>query len=288
MFPLTIGDALISGLILGYGHKLGSQLGNVQDMTKALLDNLPDVIKVSQEAQEKLIALRYRPRLYEKLTIDLSTARSKEKYDITGTYIIAQTIDGELEIRFNEQDADPVTVNGDNRIFNVDFDTLYITNTAQSGKSVTFLIGKAGAFVGSTITPMTLNAQSVGVYLQPDWASKEGNAKFLEAGDSLLGYGGTVTCEYTVPVGKVLYVTNLSGACFASNEADGDKNQHFIGWITIDAMTAGDIGGNGGFAVPFTTPLKATAGQVAKGWISSAANHLVDLWINIVAFEVDA
>lgn len=163
MFPLTIGDALISGLILGYGHKLGSQVENVQDMTKALLDNLPDVIKVSQELREKLQLpeLRYRPRLYERLTIDLSTARSKEKYDVTGSYIIAQSIDGELEVRFNEQDADPVTIDKDNRTYEVNFDCLYITNSAQSEKSVTFLIGKGHAFAGSSITPVDITAQSI-------------------------------------------------------------------------------------------------------------------------------
>ena len=289
MHPLTIGDALISGLILGYGHKLGSQLGSVQDMTKALLDNLPDVLKVSEELREKLqlTELRYRPRLYEKLTIDLSEARSKEKYDVTGSYIVAQSIDGTLEIRFNEQDNDAVTINTDNRVYSIDFDSLYVTNTAQSGKSVTFIIGKAGAFIGSVITPTTINAQSVGVYLNPEWQTKEGNDKNFGYYGTDVATNGKANGSYEVTTGKTLYITSIQAYMYAYAAADRDKAQHFVTEVYDDDSTFKVMfGGDGGGVLDLSRPLVVDAGNRINFYIRNYANHSCNIGISAQGYEI--
>ena len=53
--------------------------------------------------------------------------------------------------------------------------------------------------------------QSVGVYSQPEWATKEG----IQKSDSIFGYevaeeGGPYS-DYAVPENKTLYITQLSG-----------------------------------------------------------------------------
>ena len=290
MHPLTIGDALISGLILGYGHKLGSQVGNVQDMTKALLDNLPDVLKVSEELREKLqlTELRYRPRLNETLVIDLSTARSKEKFEVTGSCLLAQEIDGTLEVRFNEQDNDPVTINSSsNRTCNTDFDTLYISNSAQAGKSVTFLIGKAGAFLGSVITPMTFNAQIAGVYLNAEWQTKEGNDKNFNYYGADVATAGKANGSYQVPSGKTLYITAIEAHIYASTAADRDLAQHFLAEVyDDDSNFKVQFGGDGGGTIDLSRPLVVDAGNTVNFYIRNYSNHNCDIGISAQGYEI--
>lgn len=279
MLPLlTLGDIIATGAILAVGHKLGSQAENVEDMMKSLSDNLPALIQTSQEIQERLqgglTELKYRPRLYETLTIDLSTARSKEKYDVTGSGIMAQSIDGTLTIRFNEQDNDAVTVNTDNRVYYIDFDCLYITNTAQSGKSVTFIIGKGHAFTGSVITSMTLNAQNVGVYLQPEWAAKEDLDKSVRAYGTNKGFEASAATSYNVPAGKTLYIVSVSFIQHVNTATDYDH--HLWGEVHLIDDTSGvtlyKIPGHGGGNLILPKPAVIPAEHTFQLYIINYSN----------------
>ncbi|MHA1287161.1 MAG: hypothetical protein ACTSPB_07115 [Candidatus Thorarchaeota archaeon] len=257
MIPATIADLIITGLILGYGQKIGGRVENVQDMTKSIIDNLPALIQTSQELQMRLTALRYRPRLYETLTIDLSTARSKVKYDVTGSCLLAQSVDGTLEVRFNEQDAAPVTVNADNRVYSIDFDCLYVTNTAQSGKSVTFVIGKGHAFVGSTITPTTINDQNVGILLQPEWAAKENLDKSIRALGTNKAFEEKGFTTYDVPAGKTLYIVSVSFVQHVNTATDYDHHLWGIVYLSDNttATTLCKVPGHGGGSLILPKPV---------------------------------
>jgi len=123
-----------------------------------------------------------------------------------------------------------------------------------------------------------IEAQSVGVYLSPDWEVKQGNQKQITGSsvvaDSFLT--SYVTATYTVPAGKEFYLYGVSGCGHANAQADGDLNQICSARIikTVDAAEAYQyLGGNGGFTYPFTVPIKYEAGVLIELEFKHIANH---------------
>ena len=394
---LTIGDLLTVGSILAIGRKLGAQL---EDVIQSIPSIVPVVLQISQQAEERLTDLKYRPQLYETLTIDLSTARDKEKYDISGSCIIAQDItsDATLSIIFNQKDNQAVTIDRNQRSYVIEFQSFYVTNTAQTGKSVSFLVGK-GEFAGSAIqsidisaqsignltidiaaqsvgnltidivaqtignltisvnaatimTPIdvqgayimmpvdiqaqyvTLNidivaqtvgnigidikaqtvgninvnlaasdvtinvsvtgtasiqitAQTVGVSLKPEWETKEGNYKAIEAGSTNIASGGQTYSDYTVPTGKTLYLCMFSAQSGGTSAADRDIHQMLEVRIESPIGTNKLVaGGNGGFISPINPPIKITEGETIRVRIVNWSNHIVDARSFVTGYEV--
>ncbi|GAI27246.1 unnamed protein product, partial [marine sediment metagenome] len=77
----------------------------------------------------------------------------------------------------------------------------------------------AEASVGTVRT--NIIAQIVGIYLQPAWATLEGNDKSLAAIETnAMAFGGGKTGFYTVPLGKTLYVTGIQAVCRAKNAVE--------------------------------------------------------------------
>lgn len=78
-----------------------------------------------------------------RFVIDLASARSKEKFDCGGAWIWAIDSDGTdaaLDIHFNQPIGDPMTFQRGQLLAGKRFDTLYLTNAAQAGATLTLHI----------------------------------------------------------------------------------------------------------------------------------------------------
>lgn len=119
---------------------------------RGLLTPTPFEAKVRRLERTKL-------KPYQLITKDLGIARTDEGIVIEGDTLVVSELDGEVKVRFNEPDADQFTLTL-NDIYEGIFYKLFLTNTAQSDRAVTLVVGKAGAFRlepgGGTDTPRVL------------------------------------------------------------------------------------------------------------------------------------
>ena len=121
-----------------------------------------------------------------------------------------------------------------------------------------------------------IEAQSVGVYLQPEWAVLQGEAKtFVASGAAASGANQYV--QYTVPAGKTLYITLVTFSSRGSLAADRDKPQMVRADIIDDAYTVFYEGGNGGGGLALTTPLKCDAESDMYFRVTNWSNHDCDI-----------
>ncbi len=130
-----------------------------------------------------------------------------------------------------------------------------------------------------------------GLYLKPEWAAKEGTDKTFIAGGVMASFSNYVVFNYTVPVGKVLYLNAASFSLYATAVANADHNQ--IGAAVIYNATVPAIpvdlaylGGNGGGAIVFPKPVILKAGEVLVGQLVSKADHSCTGWLSVSGYEV--
>ena len=100
-----------------------------------------------------------RPIHYKVFTFDLSTSRTNEKIDYAGDTVSVLSLDGSATIRVNDINANEIDLT---KVRNIQspFDRFFITNTAQSGKTLIFAIG-GGFYVESlsgTLTGLALES----------------------------------------------------------------------------------------------------------------------------------
>jgi len=120
-----------------------------------------------------------------------------------------------------------------------------------------------------------------------DWAAFEGTDKNFtaEANDKTFGTGTYVW--YIVPTGKTLYITGTQASVRARLAADGDKPQMCqLSFV----KTGNDVawgGGNGGVALTFSKPIVFGAGSLLELFITSYANHTVNVYVSAQGYEVN-
>jgi hypothetical protein len=90
-----------------------------------------------------------RGKLHDYVVIDLSTARTDEPLQVAGDTITVQSIDGELYAKVNDTNEPAIALHA---IRYIDFRPssfrrIYLTNTAQAGKSAVLRIGKEASFL---------------------------------------------------------------------------------------------------------------------------------------------
>jgi hypothetical protein len=99
--------------------------------------------------QEKLEALKSGyVQLFTPYTIDLSTARTKEEFLEEGDTILIQRLDGIASIYPSSRNHPEIQLQFTRKI-NTPFDKFYLTNTAQTGKTLQILIGRDAGFLAS-------------------------------------------------------------------------------------------------------------------------------------------
>ncbi|MBA7592818.1 hypothetical protein ES708_35012 [subsurface metagenome] len=130
----------------------------------------------------------------------------------------------------------------------------------------------------------------MGIYLQADWAAKEGTDKdfIVAVGNITFGIGGGT--GYKVPEGKTLFLTHFLFSIWADASADGDKNQMGIAYIKDhdSGFVIAQIGGNGGASVVFNKPLIFAEDETMDYYIMSFANHTTNGKISAHGFEVSS
>ena len=135
---------------------------------------------------------------------------------------------------------------------------------------------------------INVTAQDVGVYLQPEWAAKEGTDKnFYMGGDNIATATG-ISLVYTVPVAKTLYITQGSFSIVANLAADRDTNQIGVFYIvnaTIPLFLM-RMGGNGGGQFILPKPLVVVGGHTINIDVINYANHSVNLALTCLGYEV--
>jgi len=113
--------------------------------------------------------------------------------------------------------------------------------------------------VGGNVDITIASAQKVGVMIESEWESKQGNAKdqFKESGN-LAWAESFSTVDYAPPEGKDLYIT---GIAFSIYPAAADDYDHCLrGEAVLFCSYLGNeispIGGEGGGGITFPTPIK--------------------------------
>ncbi len=127
---------------------------------------------------------------------------------------------------------------------------------------------------------------TVDLMLRPEWSAVEGIDKDMNASDATLAFGETAGITYVVPVGKRLYITDLSGALYAAAAANADLNQICAVWLSVGLTLKGVNGGNGGASLSPKKPWVATAGQTVTAFLYSFANHSCSGTITLSGYEV--
>jgi len=131
-------------------------------------------------------------------------------------------------------------------------------------------------------------AQTVGVYLQPEWAAKEGVDKNITVWENNVAAGSGTTGYYTVPSGKTLFICGASFKIHAYLAADRDLNQ--MGALRLRDNTAGIelcfLGGNGGAGTTFPKPLVFNEGTELYYGAYNYSDHSCNLCLTVWGYEI--
>ena len=82
---------------------------------------------------------------YLKVKLDLGIKRDNKELRIPGDFILVDSIDGALEVKLDKPINDPIDFQRI-KIIRSPFETMYLTNAAQAGKSAVFYLGREASF----------------------------------------------------------------------------------------------------------------------------------------------
>jgi hypothetical protein len=135
---------------------------------------------------------------------------------------------------------------------------------------------------------ISVAAQVVGVYLQPEWAAKEGQDKNFQATATGKSWGGQAIATYTVPAGKTLYICGISGSIEAEDSADYDHIHACYLWIynVSTTTTKAYIGGVCGAGMTFPKPIVIPAGEQIRFYIGSRSGVTCTLAVTAWGYEI--
>jgi hypothetical protein len=89
---------------------------------------------------------------------------------------------------------------------------------------------------------INIDAQQVGVYLQPAWSAKEGTDKDLNGSGTLVSGSYLNVIDYTVPEGKTFYACQWGAHVFADIGVAGELRDYDGDDITLKAVDGGRVG----------------------------------------------
>ncbi|GAI34089.1 unnamed protein product [marine sediment metagenome] len=166
------------------------------------------------------------------------------------------------------------------------------SNTADTltfeAANVPIVAGVAYFIVGSVsiqAADVVIAAQVAGVYLQPEWATKEGQDKnfYFHKDDATTGIWATGS--YRAPVGKTLYITSIQAGSRARFPADRDLPQHLTGYVYTSDFNV-HFGGNGGAVLNFTNPLRVDAEVLVVFYVYNQSNHECAISLTAQGYEI--
>jgi hypothetical protein len=106
---------------------------------------------------------------------------------------------------------------------------------------------------------ISVAAQSVGVYLEPQWAAKQGTDVNIQGATSTTpgGVNDLVIVTYYVPTGKTLLIHSYGAA--SSDTALYPATVYL--YNTTDNVVLGSVGGAGGAGIALTKPIRVESGK---------------------------
>ena len=150
---ITVGDILNLAILSAQNKQLAA---SIDDLVESLPQLVAKASLIDQYVQKQLAELKAMPQLYQKLELDLSIARDKEKHEVSGDFLQVKEIQGNLEVRFNDPDKDAIELANIRRI-KTPFDTLYFSNEAQADCKAIIYYGKGDAFEIAEMAPIEIN-----------------------------------------------------------------------------------------------------------------------------------
>lgn len=139
--------------------------------------------------------------------------------------------------------------------------------------------------------PIDHQDQNKGMYLQPEWAAKEGTDKNFTATVQNKTRDQYTYVTYQVPSGKTLYVTGVSFWIYSNAAADYDH--FFYGSLVFKegpwdepGTHKGYGGGVGGGILPFTKPIEIVASEYATAMIYNRSNVAANLAVSFWGYEL--
>lgn len=289
-------NALLALAVCGLGGLAGYALVKGK-LTEEQAEGEP----MPTEEQALKALMEVKPRLTQTIHIDTTQSHTNQLYSIAGQSIFVlnpETPSQPVYIQLNEPESDRIELTAQ-RSIKAPFYRFYITNEVGTG-ILAIIVNKVSVvelnaaninanIVAQTIENllMTFNAQSVGVYLQPEWATKEGKDKtFLFSGVNK-AVDDSVSDSYSVPAGKTLYITSIQASTYASASAEADKPQHFLAGIWTDSGSF-DVrfGGSGGAVLSLPQSLRTGIADQVNFYIYNFSNHICNLGINAQGYEI--
>ena len=82
---------------------------------------------------------------YLKVTLDLGIKRDNKELRLPGDFILIDKIDGALEVRLDKPTNDPIDFQRI-KVIRSPFETMYLTNAAQAGRSAVLYVGREASF----------------------------------------------------------------------------------------------------------------------------------------------
>ena len=153
-----------------------------------------------------------------------------------------------ISLQAIDVDVLPIDINIENASAGVTFN---VNIASQSLDWVDVNIRAAVATVS-----INIKAQQVGVYLQPEWAAKEGEDVNLSAASTISGGGQEDLIDYTVPSGKNLMINDVSVFRFdESGPAHAELRDLTAG------VSLAFLGGELGCVMVFSKPKRIPSGH---------------------------
>lgn len=198
---------------------------------------------------------------YVTLDINIKT----QELESININIVAQSLEN-LNINIAAQDAD-IDVNITNATINV------------AGTLTVIVAGSAA---------INFTAQNVGIYLQPEWAVKEGTDKSIGGATVEVAAWDKAMYDYAVPGGKTLQLVHFGGYIFSDVEAEGD--QFIRCQAFIEDLTSGEhfflAGGESGFSIDSPRSITIPGGRTCRITIFNRSNKVCNVGAEAIGYEV--
>lgn len=129
-------------------------------------------------------------------------------------------------------------------------------------------------------------SQSVGIYLQPEWAALQAIDKTLLASGTTKGFHQFASVTYTPTAPKALYITAIGFNSQIENAADYDHPAHVQVAIFVGGSVALTIGGESGGAIVLPKPIVVDGGVQLIGTVLNNSNIDCAISATIMGYEV--
>lgn len=127
-----------------------------------------------------------------------------------------------------------------------------------------------------------------GLYLKPEWASKEGTDKNFDVTGLNKTWGQSASVSYTVPADKTLYITGYSFNARPGSDPAAIVQVLAHGYIFNNTTSAyyGRLGGEGGASITFPVPIVIEGSEQVTFYVIAFGSVALVLGLTAWGYEV--